>query len=124
MLVGAIGASAFSLELCGGIAMKAAQTSFYHAPGWDADLVIAIDSNPYEPLTRQEVRGAEASFKCLRAHSTHKVHETGGNYVRREETALLSIREPYPGPRPLIALSPRFRSYSCAYGDIVPSFFH
>ena len=34
--------------------------------------------------------------------------ETGGHYVSREETKLLSIRESYPGP--LMALSQRFRS--------------
>ena len=72
----------------------------------------AIDWNPYEPPTRQETWGFEASFGCLSVHSTHKGRETRGNCVSREETALLSIREPYPtcNPRPLMALLQRFRS--------------
>ena len=32
----------------------------------------AIDSNTYNPLTRQEARGVDASFKDLRVHSTYK----------------------------------------------------
>ena len=68
----------------------------------------AIDSITYNPLTRQEARGVDASFKGLRVHSTYKGYEIGGNYVSRKEVTLLSIREPYP--RPLIALSQRFRS--------------
>ena len=40
---------------------------------------------------------------------TYKGQETGGKPVSREETTLLSIREPYP--RPLMALSQ-------LYGDV------
>ena len=68
----------------------------------------AINSNPYEPPTRQEARGVDAPFKGVGVHSTHKGEETGGKPVSREETTLLSIRAPYL--RPLIALSQRFRS--------------
>ena len=68
----------------------------------------AIELITYKPLTHQETRGIDASFKGLRVHSTYKGWEIGGNYVSRKEVTLLSIREPYP--RPLIALSQRFRS--------------
>ena len=72
----------------------------------------AIDSNPYEPPTRQEARSADAPFTGVRVHSAHKGEDTGGRPVSREETRPLSIRTPYL--RPLIALSRRFRS--CAHG--------
>ena len=45
----------------------------------------AIDSITYNPLTRQEARGADAPFKCLRVHSAYKGGETGGTYVSRKE---------------------------------------
>ena len=76
----------------------------------------AIELITYNPLTHQEAWGIDASFKGLRVHSTYKGYETGGNYVSREETTLLSIREPYP--RPLIALSQRFRS--CTGTSVLP----
>ena len=66
-----------------------------------------IELITYNPLTHQEMRGIDASFEGLRVHSTYKGWEIGGNYVSRKEVALLSICEPYP--RPLIALSQRFR---------------
>jgi len=67
----------------------------------------AIDSNTYNPLTCEEARGVEAPFKSFRVHLTHKGQETGGNYVSQEETTPVTIREPHP--RPLMALSQRFR---------------
>ena len=68
----------------------------------------AIDSNTYKSLTRQEAQCTEAPFTSFRVHSTHKGEEIGVNPVSREETVLLLIRAPYP--RPLMALSRRFRS--------------
>ena len=71
---------------------------------------VAIGPARYKPPTCQEARGADAAFKGAGVHSPHKGEETGGTPVSREETTLtpLSIRAPYP--RPLIALSQRFRS--------------
>ena len=69
MPVRAFGASAFGLR--GGIPMEAAQTNVYHARACIACRHYAIDSNTYNPLTRQEARGADASFKGLGLHSTH-----------------------------------------------------
>ena len=68
----------------------------------------AIVLNTSQLLTRQEARGVDASFKGLRVQSTYKGQEIGGNYLSRKEVTLRSIRDPYP--RPLIALSQRFRS--------------
>ena len=70
----------------------------------------AIDSTPYNPLTRQEARGVEASFKGVRVHSTHKGEETGGKPVSWEDTTPLSIRAPYLRPLMALKLSQRFRS--------------
>ena len=67
----------------------------------------AVDSHTYSPLTCEEARGAEALFESSRVHPTHKGEETGGKPVGLEEAALRSICAPYP--RPLIALSRRFR---------------
>ena len=65
----------------------------------------AIDKNPYEPLTRQEARGLEAPFKLRVLQRTRRKGETtGGNYVCREETVILSILVTEPYPRPPIAL--------------------
>ena len=68
----------------------------------------AIELITYNPLTHQEARGIDASFKGLRVHSTHKGEETGDSPFSREETTLLSMCAPHL--RPLIALSQRFRS--------------
>ena len=68
----------------------------------------AINSRSHSLLICEGVRGAEAPFKRFRAHSTHKGQETGDNYVSREETTPLLIREPHT--RPLMGLSQRFRS--------------
>jgi hypothetical protein len=62
MLVGAFGASAFGLR--GGIPMEAAQTSLYRA--CIACRHYAIKLITYNPLTHQETRGIDASFKGLR----------------------------------------------------------
>ena len=70
----------------------------------------AIDSITYHPVTRQEARGVDASFKGLRVHPTYKGQETGGSYVSRKEVAPLSIREPFPRPLMIMALSRRFRN--------------
>ena len=51
----------------------------------------AIDSNDYEPLTRQEGRGIETALKGFRVHLMPNGEETGGNYVGLEETVILSI---------------------------------
>ena len=78
----------------------------------------AIDPNTYKPFTHQEMRGIDASFKGLRVHSTYKGEETGGKPLSREETALLSMCARAPHPRPLIALSQRFRS--CTGASVLP----
>ena len=99
MLVGGTSARAFGLR--GGIPMEAAQTNIClsisraSAAGCIACRHYAIDSNTYNPLTRQEVRGVDASFKGLSVHPTYKGEATGGNYVSRKEVtpAPLSIRE-------------------------------
>ena len=110
MLVRAFGASAFGLR--GGIRMEATQTPthVYHAPAPASHCRVPTSRDRLEHLqpTRQEARGTDASCKGARAHSTYKVKGTGGAYVSRKEAAPLPIREPYP--RPLVALSPRFRS--------------
>ena len=58
----------------------------------------AIDLNTDKPLTRQEARDADASFKGVRVHSTYKGYKTGGNSVSQKEVTLLSICKPYPRP--------------------------
>ena len=108
MLVGAFGASAFGLRGgCSDEFISRACIACRH---------YAIELITYNPLTHQETRGVDASFKGLRVHSTYKGWEIGGNYVSRKEVTLLSIREPYP--RPLIALSQRFRS--CTGTSVLP----
>ena len=64
----------------------------------------------YNSPTCEETRGADAPFKGLRLHSTHKGYETWGGYARRdlEETTRRSICGPYP--RPHITLPRRVRS--------------
>ena len=106
MLVQAFGASTFGLR--GGVPMEAAQTNVDHAPA----------SSPFEPPTRQEVRGVAASFKGVRVHWTHKGEDTGHNPVSREGKTLFSIRAPYP--RLLIALLHRFRSCTGALALLQP----
>ena len=105
MLVRAFGASAFGLharrDSHGGRSDECLSRAYIACRHY------AIDSITYNSLTRQEVRGVDASFNGLRVHSTYKGYETGGNYVRRKEATLLSIRGPYP--RPLMALSQRHR---------------
>ena len=76
----------------------------------------AIELITYNPPTRQEMRGIDASFTVQRVHSTYKGYETGGDYVSREKTTLRSIRGPYP--RPLVTLSQRFRS--CTGASVLP----
>ena len=61
-------------------------------------------------------RSVDVPFKDLRAHSTYRGQGTGGCCVRRKEAAPLSIRKPHP--RPLMALSRRFRS--CAETPALP----
>ena len=70
----------------------------------------AIDSNTDKPfmITHQEARGADAAFKGLRAHSTHRGEETGGQPLSREGATLLSMCAPHW--RPLMALPRRFCS--------------
>ena len=68
----------------------------------------AVDSSTYKPPTCEEARGVEAPFKSFRVPSTHKGEEPGGGAVSREEVRLRSICASYP--RPLIAISQRFRS--------------
>ena len=113
MLVRFPRASVFGL--CGAIAIAAAQASLYRAHASRGDIMrsiqiptrqlYAIDSNTYKPLTRQEARGVDASFKGLGAHSMQKGEKTGIGHVSREETVILSILEPYS--RPLSVLSQR-----------------
>ena len=83
MLVGGPSAREFSLRGGPGIPMEAAQTNIYHAPASRADITrsIRIHNITYNPLTCEEARGAEAPFKLVRVHSTHRGEETGGRPV-------------------------------------------
>ena len=60
----------------------------------------------------QEARGASPPLKGVRsrAHSTHKGEEIGGKPVSRGDLTALPIAISAPYPRPLVALSRRFRT--------------
>ena len=81
--------------------MEAAQANVYHAPVSRVGIMRPAYAPMNHPL--QETRGADAPFKGVRAHSTHKGEETGGGPASREETSPLSIRTPHL--RPLAGLS-------------------
>ena len=70
MLVGAFGASAFGIR--GGIPMEAALEDEFISRACIACRHYAIELITYNPLTHQETRGIDASFKGLRVHSTYK----------------------------------------------------
>ena len=79
--------------------MEAAQTNFNSRLHRMPTLRDRFEYQSYKPLTRQETRSADASFKGVRVYSTHKRGETGGTYVSREETTLLLEKLSFPAIR-------------------------
>ena len=116
MPVGGPSARAFGLR--GGIPMEAAHTNVYHEPAPRAGITRPIQMHiTHPPPTCEGARGAEAPSIVSECACTRRIcmrtkcskgEETGGTPVSREDAALRSTRAPYP--RPLTALSRRFRS--------------
>ena len=88
--------------------MEAAQTNVYYAPASRADMARSIRVHTIRPLAKKRGESIPPSKARLRVHSTHKDEETMGKPASREETAPLPIHGPCP--RPLMAVSQRFRS--------------